>query len=292
VLSPSFPAACSWRTWPLLRIVDVGLGCLGKAFGGFVPASAETISSYGFFGLDPESRFFLLREVTGAGGNGRPFADGDDTVDAAPESKNMPGEFAETFYPVRVERLGLRKGSGGGGKHRGGLGYHKDIRFLVDGTVILHADRATLQPWGVAGGKAGASTRWILNPETPDERVLPGKSDYVPVKAGDVLRVLSPGGGGWGDPLEREPEAVRIDVVRDLLDRADAASDYGVVLTDTLDVDAEATARRRGELRAVRGPLPLFDRGARFYELLAAGEITLTTDDGVVPRASHEGDAP
>ena len=68
-----------------------------------------------------------------------------------------------------------------------GLGYLKDIRFLIDGTAILHADRATLQPWGVNGGKAGAPTQWILNPETPEERLLPGKSDDVPVKAGDVF---------------------------------------------------------------------------------------------------------
>ncbi|MEZ5098618.1 MAG: hydantoinase B/oxoprolinase family protein [Thermoleophilia bacterium] len=286
VLSPKFPAACSWRTYPLLRIIDVGLGCLGKAFGGFVPASAETISSYGLHGFDAEGQFFLLREITGAGSGGRPFADGCDTVDAAPEAKNMPGEFAETFFPVRVERLGLRKGSGGAGKHRGGLGYWKEIRFLVEGTAILHSDRATLQPWGVAGGKAGAGTEWILNPGTPGERRLPGKTDYIPVVPGDVLRVLSPGGGGWGDPLDRDPEAVRIDVVRDLLDREAAAADYGVVLDDALQVDEAATTRLRDEQRASRGPLRLFDRGDRFYELISEGQITLTTEDGTVPGAS------
>ena len=288
ILSPEFPAACSWRTYPLLRIVDVGLGCLGKAFGGFVPASAETISSYGLHGFDHSGEFFLLREVTGAGGQGRPFADGESTVDAAPEAKNMPGEFAEAFFPVRVKHLGQRADSGGVGTFRGGMGYWKDIEFLIDGTAIIHSDRATLQPWGVSGGCAGAPSRWLLNPDTPEEQVLPGKTDRVPVKSGDVLRVLSPGGGGWGDPLNRDVEAVRIDVVRGLVSTESARDDYGVVFDSAtsgtaLQVDDAQTEAQRDELRGARDPLKLFDRGERFYELVAEGEISLTTEDGLVP---------
>ena len=286
LLSPEFPAACSWRTWPLMRIVDVGLGCLGKAFGGFIPASAETISSYGLFGFDHSGEFFLLREVTGAGGNGRPFADGTDTVDAAPEAKNMPGEFAEAFFPVRVKHLGLRPDSGGAGTFRGGFGYWKDIEFLIEGTAIIHSDRAALQPWGVAGGNAGAPSVWLLNPDTPDEQRLPGKTDHVPVKPGDVLRVLSPGGGGWGDPLGREPESVRVDVMRGLVSTESASDEYGVVFVEgtegtALALDEVGTDARREELRGARGPLPLYDRGERFYELVEQGEIALTTEDGV-----------
>ena len=85
-----------------------------------MPASQESISSYGLHGFDDEGEFYLLREITGAGSGARPFADGADTVDVAPESKNMPGEFAEIFFPVRIERLGLRPDSGGPGLHRGG----------------------------------------------------------------------------------------------------------------------------------------------------------------------------
>jgi len=288
VLSPKFPAACSWRTYPLLRIVDVGLGCLGKAFGGFVPASAETISSYGLHGFDHEGEFFLLREVTGGGGQGRPFADGESTVDAAPEAKNMPGEFAEAFFPVRVLHLGQRADSGGAGTFRGGLGYKKDIEFLLEGTVIIHSDRATLQPWGVSGGDAGAPSVWLLNPDTPEEQSLPGKTDHVPVKPGDVLRVMTPGGGGWGDPLNRDIEAVRVDVMRGLVSSDSASDDYGVVFAagsegHALAVDDAATEARRGALREAREPLPLFNRGKRFYELVEEGEITMTTEDGQVP---------
>jgi N-methylhydantoinase B len=291
VLSPEFPAACSWRTYPLLRILDIGLGILAKASGGLVPASQESISSYGLHGRDGDGNFYLLREITGAGSGGRPFADGADTVDVAPESKNMPGEFAETFYPVRIEALGLRRDSGGPGKFRGGMGYLKDIRILRESTLILHADRAVLQPWGVAGGRAGAGTVWMLNPGSPEERLLPGKTDRVPVKPGDLLRVLSPGGGGWGDPLERDPEAVRVDVMRRLVSRESAHDDYGVVLVvgdDPVDVtvDDGATERLRAGLRTARRPLKLFDRGEAFDRLVAEGVLDVTTEDGIVGAAS------
>ena len=153
VLSPEWPAACGWRTFPLLRILDLGLGILAKASGGFVPAPSESISSYGLYGNNADGDYFLLREITGAGSGARPFADGADTVDVAPESRNMPAEFAESNFPVRIARLGLRLDSGGAGTFRGGLGYFKDIEILIDGELLIHSDRATLQPWGVKGGR-------------------------------------------------------------------------------------------------------------------------------------------
>ncbi len=284
VLSPEWPAACGWRTFPLLRILDVGLGILGKASGGFVPAPSESISSYGLFGNNEDGEFFLLREITGAGSGARPFADGADTVDVAPESKNMPAEFAETNYPVRIMRLGLREDSGGPGLHRGGLGYRKDIEILMDGELMIHSDRSVLQPWGVKGGKAGQGSVWLLNPDTPEERTLPGKADSIPVVTGDVLRVLSPGGGGWGDPLERDAAEVAMDVKRRLVSRASANDDYGVVFLPTdddymLEVDVPATEARREELRGSRALPKMFDRGKNFYRLVEEGKITLTSSD-------------
>lgn len=287
VLSPEYPAAVGWRTFPMLRILDVGLGILGKASGGMIPAPSESISSYGVFGYDENGEYYLLREITGAGSGARPFADGADTVDVAPESKNMPAEFAENTFPVRIERLGLRADSGGPGKYRGGLGYYKDIRILMDGEMMIHSDRATLQPWGVKGGKAGAGSIWLLNPDTPDERVLPGKSDSIPVESGDVLRVLSPGGGGWGDPLEREMDDVLQDVRRGLVSKSSARDIYGVQFQPTDDdydlaVDSTATQTQRDQIRDTREPLKMFDRGENFYKLLEQGEITLTTSDDEV----------
>ena len=149
---------------------------------------------------------------------------------------------------------------------------------------MIHSDRATLQPWGVKGGGAGLGSIWILNPDTPSERVLPGKADSIPVQQGDVLRVLSPGGGGWGDPLERDPEAVELDVMRRLVSVEKAKDDYGVVFEDSSNgnspkVNEAATTAMRDEIRNSRPSLKLFNRGANFYSLVEKGEIELTTSD-------------
>src|SRR5207253_373878 len=125
----------------------------------------------------------------------------------------------------------------------------------------------------------------ILNPGTDRERLLPAKDDTVTFAAGDVLRVLTPGGGGWGDPLERDPELVRLDVLRGSVSGARARDDYGVVLGAGGAVDAAATAAARASIRERRPPLRLFERGAGFDDLVAAGELELTTEDGLVATA-------
>ena len=150
--------------------------------------------------------------------------------------------------------------------------------------MLIHSDRATLQPWGVKGGRAGQGSVWLLNPDTPDEKVLPGKSDSIPVRKGDILRVLSPGGGGWGDPLDRDPASVLLDVRRGLVSKESARDDYGVLFLPTdddyeLELDEAATQAQRDAIRADRPPLKLFDRGENFYRLVTEGKITLTSSD-------------
>lgn len=288
VVSPEFPAPCAWRTWPMLRMLDVGMGALAKATGGRVPGSSETITSYGLFGRNEGEQLFLLREITGGGSGARAGADGVDTVSLVPGQKNMPAEFAETFYPIVVERKGLRIDSGGIGEYRGGLGYWMDVRMLTQGTLLLHNDRVRLHPWGVAGGGAGAPSIRILNPGTESERLLPAKDDTVPFRQGDVLRILTPGGGGWGDPLERAPEAVRLDVLRGFVSAGSARGDFGVVLDAAGLVDAAATVASRERGRAERAPLWLTDRGAGFREALASGDLTMTTDDPLLRDAVRQ----
>lgn len=279
LLSPEFPAACSNRHWTLLRMMDTGMGCLAKALRGQVPGASEAITIWGFFGCDARGKPFFLREITGAGSGGRSYADGSDAVDIAPESKNMPCEFAETFFPVTVNRLGLRQDSGGPGIYRGGLGYYKELTFLAGGTFIVEADRVSIPPWGVHGGKPGMGNRFVLNPETHREKVL-SKTDGEPIRAGDRLRILTPGGGGWGDPLERDPEAARLDAIRGLVSPEAVRKDYGVVLDpQSLMLDLPGTQQRREELRAQRGPLKVIDRGEGFEQLLREGQITLTVPD-------------
>jgi N-methylhydantoinase B/oxoprolinase/acetone carboxylase alpha subunit len=158
----------------------------------------------------------------------------------------MPCEFFEAFYPVRVEKLALRPDSGGPGQFRGGLGYWKEIRFLVDGFIMVADDRMLLQPFGAAGGKAGTGSLYTLNPETERELPIPNKTDFVPIKSGDVLRILTPGGGGWGDPLDREPQEVLQDVRLDRVSMDSARHDYGIVIDrDSMKVLASPPENHR-----------------------------------------------
>ena len=146
-----------------------------------------------------------------------------------PDSRNQPAEFTETRFPLLVEKLALRTDSGGAGKRRGGLGYEKHYRALVDCRTIVTADRVRLGCYGVNGGKAGLPFCVTIDIEgTP--RDLGGLVDGEPVLAGQIVRVLTTGGGGWGDPLEREPDWCCATSSTAKSRRQRRAIDYGVVL--------------------------------------------------------------
>ena len=150
--------------------------------------------------------------MLGGGSGGRYYADGNDAIHIVPDSRNQPAEFTETRFPLLVEKLALRTDSGGAGKRRGGLGYEKHYRALVDCRTIVTADRVRLGCYGLNGGKAGQPFCVTVDSEgTP--RDLGGLVDGEPVLAGQIVRVVTTGGGGWGDPLEREPELVQRDVI-------------------------------------------------------------------------------
>ena len=271
LLTPVFPAPTNARTFVILRLLGILAGAIAKAVDGRIPADQETIRYTGFHGLDDEGEFYLMREVLGGGSGGRWYADGSDTVHVVPDSKNLPAEFTETRFPLRVERLALATDSGGPGYRRGGLGYLKEFRVLRDSSFLCVADRAILSCWGLRGGKASAPFRVTIDPGGPNERVLPGLVDDEPIPAGTLVRVETTGGGGWGDPLEREPELVALDVLQGKVSARSAREDYGVVLATNADgeprVEAAATMTLRERLRSSRGPQPLFDRGPGYRTL-------------------------
>ena len=271
LLTPVFPAPTNARTFVILRLLGILAGAIAKAVDGRIPADQETIRYTGFHGLDDEGEFYLMREVLGGGSGGRWYADGSDTVHVVPDSKNLPAEFTETRFPLRVERLALATDSGGPGYRRGGLGYLKEFRVLRDSSFLCVADRAILSCWGLRGGKASAPFRVTIDPGGPNERVLPGLVDDEPIPAGTLVRVETTGGGGWGDPLEREPELVALDVLQGKVSARSAREDYGVVLATNADgeprVEAAATTTLRERLRSSRGPQPLFDRGPGYRTL-------------------------
>ncbi|HJQ00569.1 MAG TPA: hydantoinase B/oxoprolinase family protein [Jatrophihabitans sp.] len=281
LLTPVFPAPTNARTFVILRLLGVLAGVLAKAVDGRMPADQETIRYTGVYGTDRDGRPYLMREVLGGGSGGRYYADGEDTIHVVPDSRNLPSEFTEARFPFLVERLGLAVDSGGPGKYRGGLGYDKQIRMLADAHFMSIADRSILACWGVNGGRAGQPFSVVIDPGGENERVVEALADAEFVRAGELIRIRTTGGGGWGDPLERDPAAVLCDVRWGKVSEQAARTDYGVVLTGAgrqLAVDEPATAEQRSERRAVRGSAePFFDRGAG-YQQLAGGRTSSDYD--------------
>ncbi len=283
LLTPVFPAPTNARTFVILRLLGVLAGVVAKAVDGRMPADQETIRYTGVYGEDLEGRPYLMREVLGGGSGGRYYADGEDTIHVVPDSRNLPTEFTEARFPFRVESLSLATDSGGAGEFRGGLGYEKHVRMLKDAHFMSIADRSILACWGVRGGKAGRPFEVVIDPGGPRERVVDALADAEPVRAGEVIRIRTTGGGGWGDPLRRDPAAVVRDVLWRKVSAAAALADYGVVLTGDLDdgtlgFDAGATTAERADRAAwSRDDDPFFDRGPG-YATLAGGAAHADVD--------------
>jgi N-methylhydantoinase B len=281
LLTPVFPAPTNARTFVILRLLGVLAGVLAKAVDGRMPADQETIRYTGVYGRDDNDEPYLMREVLGGGSGGRYYADGEDTIHVVPDSRNLPTEFTESRFPFIVERLGLAVDSGGAGQFRGGLGYEKHIRMRKDAHFMSIADRSILACWGVKGGRAGRPFEVTIDPGGPNERTIDALADAEPVPAGTVIRIRTTGGGGWGDPLERDPAAVVRDVLWGKVSRLAAAEDYGVVVIgphDAPELDAEATEQVRIGARTQRPAVaPFFDRGPG-YATLAAGATSAEVD--------------
>jgi N-methylhydantoinase B len=268
LLTPIFPAPTNARTFVILRLLGVLAGVVAKAVDGRMPADQETIRYTGVYGEDRDGQPYLMREVLGGGSGGRYYADGEDTIHVVPDSRNLPSEFTESRFPFLIERLGLAVDSGGAGQHRGGLGYEKHIRMLKDAHFMSIADRSILACWGVKGGKAGKSFSVVIDPGGPNERAVDALADADFVRAGEVVRIRTTGGGGWGDPLDREVAAVQRDVLWRKVSVGAAAADYGVVIDESAVIDDAATTALRNQLRADRpANLPFFDRGPGYVQL-------------------------
>jgi N-methylhydantoinase B len=276
LITPNFGKPTGMRFFLMLRSLGVFAACLSKATGGKMPADHETIRIWGLTGGRTQHDFYLFREVLGGGSPGRPWADGSDVVHIVPNSKNLPAEFSETRYPIMVEQLALREDSGGAGLRRGGLGYDKKIRALGECRLISNADRSLLGCYGVNGGKAGMNYSVSVIDASGKETVHPGMCDTVVVKPGSVVRIVTTGGGGWGDPLKREIDRVVYDVQCGLVSRRMAKALYGVVLLKKgrkFTADVARTKALRAEMAKSRGRPAMFDRGGYFEQLKKKGKV-------------------
>jgi N-methylhydantoinase B len=276
LITPHFGRPTGMRFFLMLRSLGAFAACLSKATDGAMPADHETIRIWGLSGGRTQDDFFLFREVLGGGGPGRPWADGSDVVHVVPNSRNLPAEFAETRYPVLVEQLGLKEDSGGPGFRRGGFGYDKKIRSLSEARLISNADRSVLSCYGVNGGRAGKPYRVAVT--FPDGVTVnqPGMCDTVVIPAGSTVRIVTTGGGGWGDPLLREIDKVLYDVECGLVSPESARDEYGLVIFKVgrnWQADAAKTFVRRHQLAQSRGKPPMFDRGPHFEAEKLRGQI-------------------
>ena len=268
LLHPDFPAALGSRTHALARQFDVLGGALSKSAPEMATAAGYGSSPHFLYsGVDREGRPFQLMEILYGGIPGRPVGDGMDGHSWWPLFENIPSEYLESYYPLRIESYASRPDTGGAGRHRGGNGVEKVYRLLEPGKVSIHDDRHLSQPWGILGGRPGAvSEKWLVRDDGVREP-LGSKVDNVHVEPGDRIVFRTAGGGGWGDPLERDPERVRADVLRRLMSAEVAERDYGVVLAgDAREIDPAATEARRELIRRGRGPLPTYDFGERPWE--------------------------
>jgi N-methylhydantoinase B len=269
LLKPNFPAALSGRTHALGRIFDVMGGLLGQSAPDAMNAAGFSDSPHLFFsGYDEQGEWFQLFQIGFGGIPGRPVGDGPDGHSLWPGFTNVPNEFIEAYFPLRVEKYETIPDSGGAGLHRGGNGLTVAYRFLVDGTISVHDERWLTYPWGVRGGDPGMRSSKRLVRGDGSEEWLPSKSEGIKVNKGDLLYFNTWGGGGWGDPFDRDPELVRSDVERGLA-TAEGARCYGVVLTGDGSVDMTATNELRTRLREARGEPELFNFGGSIEEIKA-----------------------
>lgn len=252
LLNPVAPAATGVRAATAVRINDVIVGVLTRALSGLIPCPsggtvvpvvvAERASGTGNPVLS------VIQTLVGGTG-GQPGMDGIDGRDSGLANLyNTPLERSEAEIGVIIEHYGLRADSGGAGQWRGGMGLELRLGFRTPGTSVLGRglERFLFRPWGAAGGKPGARCRVILNHGRADAREL-GKIDELFVTPDDTLTILTAGGGGYGDPLRRDPALVLRDVLAGLVSEDAARADYGVVLwgvqVDTAATEALRTAR-------------------------------------------------
>src|SRR5262245_61150119 len=240
-----FPAPmASWgRTLP--SVVDTILSALAPILPDRIPAAHLGVlgGTIVFFGVDPATgRRFVTQSIEGGGWGGRPYEDGESASVSVCQGDvhNAPVEKMELRWPIVVNRRALRTDSGGARAFRGGLGLDVEVQGLVEGSwTLADTGRHQFPPWGVNGGAPGSPSNSLA--KLPDQSAF-AHVEFVRhrVPARTTVIVVTAGGGGWGDPLDRDPARVRADVIDEYVSLAAARDEYGVVFTpSTLDVDVE-----------------------------------------------------
>lgn len=255
LLKPKFPAACAMWPVPTTTIPDLVLKALAPAIPDQVRAGHFGDSMANFlYGTDPRTgKYYVCAEGDAGGYGGKPNEDGEHaffSMDLG-DTYNVPVEVVEVRYPWRVERFELAQDSGGPGKFRGGLGVYRDYRIIGHKSALtVTTDRVKYTPpWGLFGGKAGKTNITVIyRNDGKEERWR--KISNLPLNENELVSFQTGGGGGYGLPLDRDPQFVLEDVINEYISLESAEEDYGVVIDrKDMKVDLNATKKMRNKMR-------------------------------------------
>ena len=253
VLNPRFPAPVNTYNPTVHALVDALFAALGPIVPGKVRADGSGSRSIIIGGRSTYTgKGYVQYEILAGGAGARATKDGASAITVNQSNARIaPIEIIESEFPTRVVRFELIKDSGGPGTFRGGLGIRREYLNLADARFSIRSMKHIIPPNGMADGKSGRPGDIWINPQTDHAKRLPTRYADYPLKEGDVFRLDSPGGGGYGDPLARPAERVLADVREGYLSAEAAARDYGVVLQrerSNFVVDAAATQARRAKV--------------------------------------------
>jgi N-methylhydantoinase B len=255
VISARRPAACGWWARTTSTSIDMIFRAVAAAIPDQVPAGHfGDVPMCLINGIDRAGRRFVIFDPIPGGHGGRSYEDGPSATVCFHEgdTPDIPVEVQELMFPIVVKESALDNDSSGAGRFRGGLGYKRVVEMLGEGSQVqLNIDRYGCLPWGLDGGLPGAPNRAFLKAAPDAEWELVLKRDGIVAGPGVEIMVCGGGGGGWGDPLDRDPAAVLADIVEERVSPEVAELDYGVVVTEA-GLDVAATAALRVSRRASR----------------------------------------
>ncbi|MCZ6764866.1 MAG: hydantoinase B/oxoprolinase family protein [Alphaproteobacteria bacterium] len=247
--NPTFPAPVIARFAPGLMVADTIMHALSEAVPKQVSAGVGNLKVIAFSGLE-DGRHWVHMEIFEGAYGGRYGLDGMDAVDTLyANTRNNPIEDIESHLPLRVNRYELRENVVPAGQWRGGIGAIREFTMLGDGGFSVEGEGHLYKPWGFLGGQDGDPSELRFKSAAGEVRNLPSKLPYRASKAGDSFIAIGPCGGGYGDPLERDPDKVLDDVLDGYISAKVALADYAVVINQEFEVDAGATAQTRAERR-------------------------------------------
>jgi len=253
VINPHFPAPVNTYNPTVHAVVDAIFAALSHVVPGRARADGSGSRSIVIGGRNTYTgKGYVQYEILAGGAGARAAKDGGSgiTVNQS-NAKIAPVEIIESEFPTRLTRFELIQDSGGAGQFRGGLGLRREYLNLADARFSIRSMKHTIPPHGSHGGKTGRTGDIWINPDTAAAKRLPTRYADYPLKEGDVFRLDTPGGGGFGDPLTRDPAQVLADVGQGYVSMEAAERDYGVVIDKAgRAVDEAATARRRAATKA------------------------------------------